>query len=123
MPGISAPGDNAIRELGRELETMFDGVRPDIADVERAFDSIEVPEADNLQFEASVVPDMSLDASEADLLLNTDGEIVDEAALQTQDVVEIALEQNNGGSEILLDAGDEVIEIVVEVVAEALEGV
>jgi hypothetical protein len=142
IPDVTLPGQDALQELGRELEATFDGVTPDPSDIERALDSVEIPNTDNLDFEATALSDVSLDPSDADLLLDMDGEIVDAAVGQSEDVVEIALDQSEEGGELLLDVGDEVIEIaiegggemaevggevaaevVVEVIAEALEGV
>lgn len=129
------PGHDALADLAGELQTMLDGARPDPADVEAALDGIDLPNAGTLDVETNVLPDaVAVDPIDADVILDASGDVVDSAVGHGGEAVEIAVDESGEAATVVVDAGGEAIEVVaesggeeaaevvVEVVAAALEG-
>lgn len=129
------PGHDALADVADELGTMLDGARPDPDGIEDALDGIDLPGAGTLDVETEVLPEaVSVDPTDADVVLDTSGDVVNAAVARSGEAVEIAVDGSGEAATVVVDAGGEAIEVVaenggevaaevvVEVVAAALEG-
>ena len=117
-------GRDTLSDVTAELDRMVEGVRPDPADFEQALDGLSIPGLGELHAETTVLPEsVTIDPSEADLLLDQQGNVIEageQAAETAGEIVEIAVDESGEAATVVVDAGSEAIEIVADVGSEAV---
>jgi len=123
VPDYTVLDPTAYADLASGIGDLFADARPNTDRIEAALEDVSLPETGALDVDATVLPDsVGVDTAEADAVIDAGGGTLTVAAETGGDAATVVVDSGSEAMEIAVEDGGEIAaEVVVEVLAGALE--